>query len=52
MEMEPIKPVVVEKYSECPGMGRFLIRDQGRIIGVGVVNEINYHEDSRSVKLS
>ncbi len=42
---EPIKPMVIERFKEIPQLGRFAIRDMGRTIGVGVV------EDLESVKV-
>jgi elongation factor 1-alpha len=40
VKLRPIRPVVVEKYSEFPGLGRFAIRDMGRTIAAGVVLEV------------
>jgi len=37
---EPIKPMVIEKFKEIPQLGRFAIRDMGRTIGVGVVEDL------------
>ncbi|MEM4020541.1 MAG: elongation factor 1-alpha, partial [Desulfurococcaceae archaeon] len=37
---KPIKPLVVEKYAEFPGLGRFAMRDMGKTIGIGQVIEI------------
>jgi len=37
---EPIKPMVIERFKEIPQLGRFAIRDMGRTIGVGVVEEL------------
>jgi len=40
VKLKPIRPVVVEKYSDFPGLGRFAIRDMGRTIAAGVVLEV------------
>jgi len=40
VKFKPLKPVVVEKYSEIPQLGRFAIRDMGRTIAAGIVRDI------------
>lgn len=40
VKLKPIRPVVVEKYSDFPGLGRFAIRDMGRTIAAGVVLDV------------
>jgi len=40
VKMRPVRPLVVESYSEIPQLGRFAVRDMGATIGVGVVKEI------------
>lgn len=35
----PLKPLVIERYSELPRLGRFAIRDMGRTIGAGIVTD-------------
>lgn len=40
VKLRPIKPMIVEKYSDFPGLGRFAIRDMGRTIAAGVVLEV------------
>jgi len=40
IRFKPLKPVVIEKYSEIPQLGRFAIRDSGRTIAAGTVIEI------------
>ncbi len=40
VKIKPTKPIVVEKYSEFPQLGRFAIRDMGETIGAGVVLEV------------
>jgi len=40
VKMRPVRPLVVESYSDIPQLGRFAIRDMGATIGVGVVKEI------------
>lgn len=37
---KPIKPMVAEKYSDFPQLGRFAMRDMGRTIGIGVVVDV------------
>ncbi len=38
--MKPLKPVVVEKYSDMPALGRFALRDMGRTVAAGQIIEI------------
>lgn len=40
VKFKPLKPVVIEKYSEIPQLGRFAIRDMGRTIAAGIVKDI------------
>ncbi|RLF24216.1 MAG: translation elongation factor EF-1 subunit alpha [Thermoprotei archaeon] len=40
VRFKPLKPVVVEKYSDFPPLGRFAIRDSGRTIAAGVVIDV------------
>lgn len=40
VRFKPLKPVVIEKFSELPQLGRFAIRDSGRTIAAGVVIDI------------
>ena len=38
--MKPLKPVVIEKFSEFPPLGRFAIRDMGQTVAAGVVLDV------------
>lgn len=40
VRFKPIKPMVVEKFSEFPQLGRFAMRDMGKTIGIGVVVDV------------
>ncbi|ALL00485.1 translation elongation factor 1A (EF-1A/EF-Tu) [Pyrodictium delaneyi] len=40
VKFKPIKPMVIEKYSEFPQLGRFAMRDMGKTVGIGVVMEV------------
>ncbi len=40
VRLKPLKPVVVEKFSEFPALGRFALRDMGRTIAAGQVIEV------------
>ena len=37
----PLKNVVVEVYSEYPALGRIILEDMGRVMGVGVITKVN-----------
>jgi len=40
VKLEPTKPMVVEKFSEFPPLGRFAVRDMRQTVAVGVVKEV------------
>ncbi|ADY01755.1 MAG: translation elongation factor EF-1 subunit alpha [Vulcanisaeta sp.] len=40
VRLKPLKDVVVEKFSDFPGLGRFALRDMGRTIAAGQIIEI------------
>jgi elongation factor 1-alpha len=40
IKVRPLKPIVLEKYSEFPPLGRFAIRDMGATVAAGVVLDI------------
>jgi len=40
VRFKPIKPLVIEKYSEFPPLGRFAMRDMGKTVGIGVVIDV------------
>ncbi|RLE73094.1 MAG: translation elongation factor EF-1 subunit alpha [Thermoprotei archaeon] len=44
VRFKPLKPVVIEKYSEIPQLGRFAIRDSGRTIAAGTVVDLKKSE--------
>lgn len=37
VKIQPLKPLVVEKFSDFPPLGRFAIRDMGQTVAAGVV---------------
>ena len=40
VKLRPVRPIVIESYSELPQLGRFAVRDMGTTIAVGVVQQI------------
>ncbi|MCX8205853.1 MAG: elongation factor 1-alpha, partial [Candidatus Micrarchaeota archaeon] len=40
VKIRPLKPVVIEKYSDYPALGRFAIRDMGATVAAGVVLDV------------
>jgi elongation factor 1-alpha len=40
VKFKPIKPLVVEKFSDFPALGRFALRDMNRTIGIGIVTDV------------
>jgi len=40
VRIKPTRPVVVEKYSDFPPLGRFAVRDMGQTVAAGVVLDV------------
>ncbi len=40
VRLKPLKPVVVERFSDLPALGRFSLRDMGRTVAAGQIIEI------------
>jgi elongation factor 1-alpha len=40
VKIKPLKPIVIEKFSEYPPLGRFALRDMGQTVAAGVVLEV------------
>ncbi|AWR99504.1 translation elongation factor EF-1 subunit alpha [Metallosphaera hakonensis] len=40
VKFKPIKPLCIEKFSDFPALGRFAMRDMGKTVGVGVINDV------------
>lgn len=40
VKIKPLKPVVAEKFSDFPPLGRFALRDMGRTIAAGQILEV------------
>jgi elongation factor 1-alpha len=40
VKFKPIKPMVIEKFSEFPQLGRFAMRDMNRTVGIGIVTDV------------
>ncbi len=40
VKMVPTRPMVIEKYSDFPELGRFAVRDMGQTVAVGIVKDV------------
>ncbi|MFA6036244.1 MAG: translation elongation factor EF-1 subunit alpha [Candidatus Micrarchaeia archaeon] len=40
VKIKPTRPVVIEKFSEFPQLGRFAVRDMGQTVAAGVVLDV------------
>ncbi|MGV8085152.1 MAG: translation elongation factor EF-1 subunit alpha [Candidatus Bilamarchaeum sp.] len=40
VKIKPLKPIVIEKFSDYPALGRFAIRDMGQTVAAGVVLDV------------
>eukprot|EP00455_Lapot_gusevi_P012727 TRINITY_DN1609_c0_g3_i3.p1 TRINITY_DN1609_c0_g3~~TRINITY_DN1609_c0_g3_i3.p1 ORF type:complete len:1045 (-),score=309.04 TRINITY_DN1609_c0_g3_i3:27-3059(-) len=43
---EPLKPIVLEAHNQCPALGRFVLRDHGKIVAAGVIRSVQYTHDA------
>ena len=41
-EFEPKQPIYLEKYEDCPGMGRIAVMDSNQLAMMGKVIEVTY----------
>jgi elongation factor 1-alpha len=44
VELKPLKPMVVEVFSQYPPLGRFAVRDMRQTVAVGVIKETTRKE--------
>jgi len=44
LKIQPLKPIVIEKFQEFPPLGRFAIRDMGQTVAAGVVLDVKKKE--------
>lgn len=40
VKVKPLRPIVIERYSEIPQLGRFALRDMGTTIAAGIVIDV------------
>ena len=40
VKVQPLKPMVIEKFSDFPPLGRFALRDMGQTVAAGVVLDV------------
>ncbi|MDE1768630.1 MAG: elongation factor 1-alpha, partial [Candidatus Micrarchaeota archaeon] len=40
IKVKPTRPIVIEKFSDFPPLGRFAIRDMGQTVAAGVVLDV------------
>jgi elongation factor 1-alpha len=40
VEIQPLRPLCVERFSDFPQLGRFAVRDMARTVAVGVVTDV------------
>lgn len=46
----PLKPFCCEVYSQYPPLGRFSVRDNGRVVAVGVIKETTRATSQEEIK--
>ncbi len=44
VKIQPLKPLVIEKYTDFPALGRFAIRDMGTTVAAGIVLDVEKAE--------
>ncbi|MCD6230055.1 MAG: translation elongation factor EF-1 subunit alpha [Candidatus Diapherotrites archaeon] len=52
VKIKPTRPVVIEKFSEFPPLGRFAIRDMGQTVAAGIVLDVVSSSKKSSSKKS
>merc|ERR1712038_546382 len=52
VELKPSRPLCVETFSECPPLGRFVVRDMRQTVAVGVIKSITPKDVSGSTTKS
>ncbi|MCK4884270.1 MAG: elongation factor 1-alpha, partial [Candidatus Diapherotrites archaeon] len=40
VKIKPTRPVVIEKFSDFPPLGRFAIRDMGQTVAAGIILDV------------
>ena len=50
IQLVPMKPLVVEAFSEYPPLGRFAVRDMKQTVAVGVIKSVNKKEYTKAPK--
>ena len=40
----PTNRIVVDEFSKCPPLGRFILRDNNGVVAIGVVKEVLRHK--------
>ncbi len=40
VKIQPLKPMVIEKFSDFPALGRFAIRDMGQTVAAGIILDV------------
>ena len=50
VDIVPTKPMVVEPFRKYPSLGRFVVRDAGRIVAVGLVKCVKKEGQGRKEK--
>ncbi|KAL5703337.1 Elongation factor 1-alpha [Ranunculus cassubicifolius] len=52
VKMVPSKPMVVETFSEYPGLGRFAVRDMRQTVAVGVIRSVEKKDPTGANKVT
>ena len=50
VKMIPSKPMCVEKFSDYPPLGRFVVRDMRQTVAVGVIKDVEKKAPSKAGK--
>ena len=40
VEIEPMRPICVEKFEECNQLGRIALRSNGKTVAVGIILDV------------
>ena len=42
IQLEVSRPICVETYEDCKGLGRFMLRYSGNTIATGIITKVNH----------
>ena len=47
IEFEPKQPIFLEKFEDCPGLGRVAVMDSNQLVMLGKVIDVEYSTEEK-----